>query len=495
MKSLIRTVLRNDTAVVMLGQLIQLVLTFGTSLVIARVLSADGYGLMNLSRSVFALVALVASLGLDAALLKFCGRQDPNDALVRATVTRLRLGAAGVGLTVTLLAALGAAEGVFSRLFAHPGFDGIMLVTLAALPFAGDTGILNAVYRTRNEAGRFALLTYFLQSAVRVVLVAAAVLVWPTVMAIVAVNTLQIIVQALCLFADDRLRHGRRAPSGVRPTRAAVTAEARVVMGEALGMCLSLFVFGVMRLADILFLGAYADVRAVGEYSALATLSQLIFFYSIAGSQSLGPRVSRFFHEGDREALKAELRGYVHRAAIVSGFMFAGLAVYGDRLDLLFGKSFHFDPLVCFLLPLSALLSATLAPMGYALSMTGHHWQENAILTGGAALLVVALALLVPRYGQVGAASSVVIVFGTVNVVRVAYMARLHGFAPGRLRDLLPPVAGLVLAGLARLAGDAVGGRDLLTTAGACVLFTLAYAALYWRIFPGAAAPGRLRTA
>ncbi|MGU3360009.1 lipopolysaccharide biosynthesis protein [Methylobacterium sp. M6A4_1b] len=477
--SLAKRMVRNEFSIVMVGQVVQLVLTFGTSLIIARTIGAEGYGLINLARSIALVPAMIAPLGLDIALLKFCGRTDSADPVAQAVIRKLRLTAALLNIGVMLAVIVAALGSSFVNVFGHPGLDTIMLVTILTLPFAGDLSILGALYKARGEPARYAIFYYIGQSVLRVLMIGPVLLFWPSTLAVAFVNTAQIIMTQCLCFIDERRRHGRRPASGAPADRIVVRAEYWRVSREAVWMCASIVVYGTMRLADILVLGLYADTASIGEYAALSTVAQLIVFWSVAGSQTLGPRIANFYQQGDLDSLKRELSRYIRHASIISSFMFAGLAVFGDRLDLIFGKAFHFDPAVCFMLPLAFLLSATLAPMGYALSMTGHHRQENAILGSGALVLVVALLILVPRYGQIGAASSVVVAFGLVNVVRFVYTARLHGFIPGRAADLLPPFVGLALAFVARQIGDVFGGHDLLTTIGSSALFILLYVFVY----------------
>ena len=162
---------------------------------------------------------------------------------------------------------------------------------------------------------------------------------------------------------------------------------------------------------------------------------------------------------------------------MISGFIFAGIAVFGTRLDLVFGRSFHFQQGVSLLMPVGYLLSATLAPTGYALSMTGRHRAELGILLLGGVTLVVLCRLLIPVFGQVGAASAVAASFFVINTVRFGYVARVLGFVPGHWRDLLPPVAGLVLAYLARSLVDLGFASSLPALVAACVLYGALYGA------------------
>lgn len=461
------------------GQIAQLGLTFITSMIIARMLSSDGYGLVNLLRTIFATLALVAPLGLDAALLKHAGRTDPNDAKLKAAVLRLRLLTATIGFSLAIGVPL-LGRDVIDKLYPYENFHSLLIVALLALPFAADIAILGAIYRARGQAALFAILNQYFQAALRLLMVGAAVFLSPTVGTMVTINTLQVVFSASALFLHNRLTQRR-----IEPTQPAVSSreawkEARGILKESAWMCLALFVYSMMRLVDVLFLGAYADARSVGEYTALATIAQLIQFYPLAASQSLGPNISRLHHAGDADGVRRQLVSYMRFASLVAGFMFAGIAIFGTRLDLLFGPSFHFRPEVCFLLPLGHLLSAVLAPTGYSLSMTGRHRQEYYILAGGFVFLLCLCSVFVPRYGQVGAAGSVAAAFALVNIVRFAYVSKVLGFVPGALRDVLPALLGVVVALGARELGDLVGSRNLITMILSCIAYTLVFGALVY---------------
>jgi O-antigen/teichoic acid export membrane protein len=175
--------------------------------------------------------------------------------------------------------------------------------------------------------------------------------------------------------------------------------------------------------------------------------------------------------------VKRELDSYLRLTAPASAFLFGGIAAFGPRLDLIFGAGFVFDPVVCFLLPLGQVLSATLGPLGYSLSMTGRHRAENAILVAGGALLVIGCALLVPPFGARGAAAVVAAAFFFVNVWRFAVVRKMIGAWPGAWRDFAAAPIALTLACLCAAAASRWGARDLATTALACSIYTVAFAA------------------
>lgn len=471
-----RRLFRNDVAVVAVGQLLQQVITMGTGIILARVLGSSGYGIVNLLRTLFTGVMTVAPLGLDLALLKYCGRHAADADNVAVTVSRLRIVAGAMNILVAVVIGFGFGGVLMRDVYRYDHFDTMLLITLAGLPFAADLGVMSAVYKAKSRPGLYALMTIYLQPVLRLILTGVVVLVSPTVMAVVAINTIQIMVSSVAVMTNHRLMttRARRSAGNAGPVP---WREARGVLGESLWMALNLLVYGLMRFVDILMLGYYLPANQIGEYAALSTISQLVQVYPLAASQTLGPTVSRQYHAGDLDGVRRTLDNYIYLATLISGFIFAGIAVFGTQLDLVFGKSFQFQQAVSVIMPVGYLLSATLAPTGYALSMTGRHRAELGILVLGGVALVVLCRLLIPAYGQVGAASAVATAFFIINTVRFGYVAKVLGFVPGRWRDVLPPVAGLLLAYLARTVVDLGFARSFPALLGACLLYAALYAA------------------
>jgi O-antigen/teichoic acid export membrane protein len=369
------------------------------------------------------------------------------------------------------------------HVYRYPHFDVMLLVTLLGLPLAADLAVLGAYYRGRHRPGAFALLTLYVQPVARVVMVALAWRFAPNAQTVVAINTLQVAISAVCVWAH-LLRWRARDRGGRSPVRLSADEvrgewrEARVVLKDSIWMGVSLFLYGMMRFVDILVLGAFAPAKMVGAYAALSTVSQLVQVWPLAASQTLGPTIAKRYHAGDITGVRRALSDYIHLASIVSGFLFAGVAVFGDRLNYVFGRSFAFKPDVALLMPLGYLLSAALSPMGYSLSMTGRHRAELVIMIGGAGLLLAGCYLLIPRYGDVGAAGAVCVTFAAVNLTRFAYVSRTLGFVPGRTADFLPPVLALMCAFGAKFAVECVLPAGFVVVLLACVIYAGLYGAL-----------------
>lgn len=489
-----RRLLRSETFVALGGQIVQLTLTFATGILIARILGPSNYGIFNILRNTFLTVAILSPLGLDIGLLKYCGKAAPGDMKAIHVVSQLRRLVFAINFAVFLAFAFGLSKWLMDRYYHYEHFDILLSLIMIGLPITADLGISGAVFKARGQAAWFSLLTLYLQSLARIVMVGAAALFSPTLPTLVGVNVLQLAISEAGIFLFNRKK--RPAPTAEPgPSGTADWGEVRLVLRESLWMALNMFVYGVMRLCDTLILSGYVAAREVGEYAALNTIAALVQIYPLAASQSLGPNVSRHFHAGDLQGVRKVLDDYIRFAAIASGFVFAGVAVFGERLDLIFGHDFQFNPIVCFIMPLGYILSATLAPTGFALSMTGRHKQELVILVIGNLTLLALCRLLIPGFGQIGAASAVALAFALTNILRFAYVSRVLGFIPGRLSDIAPAFVALAAAYAAKTLGNLLGPPTLITTFVSCVVYAAGFGGLCYWLFLSAEGKARLAIA
>ena len=501
---MLKRLLKLEVGVVAGGQLLQQGLTVFTGAVIARFLGSAAYGVVNLLRNIVQLLALLAPLGLDLALLKHVGRAEQSGAQrLHPVLLRLRLITAAVNLTVLAIGAT-IAPWLEAHVYRFAGFSQLLVIALIAVPLSADLAVMSAYYRGRGRPGAFALLTLYLQPVARVAMVLIAWVWFRSALAVVAINTAQITLSAAAMWlhsarwrAGDARRGGLAgralvaAPVDLMPVEAAAPSppppaawgETRVILGESLWMAANLFVYGLMRFADTLTLGAYAPARVVGEYAALSTVAQLIQVWPMAASQTLGPRVSRAYHEGDMAGVNAALSGYIRMAMLVAGFIFGGVSAFGDRLDLVFGPTFSFHTSLCVVLSLGYLVSAALSPMGYSLSMTGRHRAELVILIIGGVVLIVLCQILAPLHQAMGVAVAVVCAFSLIDVTRYVYVSQVLRFLPGKLKDAIAPVAAITCAFAAKTAVEGIGGRGLLTLLSGCAVYAAAYGALVWSVF------------
>jgi O-antigen/teichoic acid export membrane protein len=464
-----------ETLIISGGLLAQQVTVFATGVLIARFLGAAGFGTLGILKSLSGVLVIVMPLGLDLALLKHASfyQEQPGELATTSRALRLLVAGCNLLLLIALMAGLGA---VLQRLYRDiPDFAALCAITMAGLVFAADIQISGALYRVFNRVVLYFGIVNYTQPVLRILLSAAVLVSGGGVESITIVNALVFLVSFLMIAWADR---GRGIQATPMPA-AILMAKLRLILSESLWMAISLLVYQLIRLVDILILAALTTPQITGAYTAISSVAQLIQIYPNAVSQTLGPEIALAYKNRDTAGINAALQAYLRKASIMGGYLLGGVAVFGTDLSLIFGHGFNFPWLLPVLLGAGWFISATLAPLGYVLSMTGRHRLEVVILTGGAVLLVVCLLLLIPVLQATGAALSVAITFGVVNVLRSATVIRIIGRNPISWRHGLPPILFITAAFVCRQAGLTMHGQTLLTLIVQCVAYTAVAAGLY----------------
>ena len=455
------------------GLVFQQVAQFLVGIYVAHRLGSEEYGTLSVGRNIINLLVTVTPLGLDIALLKFLPQSsESNEGRKAHIIPFLRI----VFLinTIIMVVLLLGADIVQDNIYNFHHFALYFRITALSLPFLSMIAVYGAFYRSIGQPGTFALIATFMQTALRSSFNLIAVTLGLGASGVAGGTS------AAALLANVFAWHRARgtSPSGTyqSPTRVQVVR----VLHEAKWMAATLFVVGLTRSADIMVLGVFQSSSVVGSYSALSMMAYVVAIYPSALSQTMGPEVARFYKDGRLDQITRVQSEYIANVSIIAGFLFAGISVFAPRLQLLLGPSFTISPLLSVMLPLSYLVSAALSPMGYALSMTGHHQRELAVMASGGVLMIILLFALVPLFGGVGAAAAVVIAFSLSNAVRFVLVTKHIGTPPGHLRDFLPPILGLLVAFGAKYFCDSIFGVDLLGSLAGCIAYVLAFAALIW---------------
>ena len=458
------------------GLLFQQVTAFVVGVAAARWLGPQGYGQVSLARAIYGIAVILAPLGLDLSLLRHLGSSGADRATQLAEIVRLRR----IVLTVNIAILAGVvpigAPWLQAHLYRQPGFAVDLAVTFTALPFAADLAVLTAACRALDRVAQASLASLYLQPVVRTAALGGLLALGLGARGVLAATAVGVAVADLAL--GSLLVGGTGAARRESPNVADHTATPRLI-GYSGWMAAMLLTYGGLKLVDVLVLGHFRPAREVGDYAAVSAIAQLICLYPTALSQTLGPTVARLYAEGDRTAVRRDLARYLRLSSLACAPLFAGVAVFGPWLDLLFGPRFRFDPTLCLALALGAYVSGVFGPMSVSLSMTGRHRLEFAILLTGALASFAGCILLAPSYGGTGVACATLGGYVLVNGARTAVSARVMGGSDMAWGDLVAPAACWLLAMAWRGLAERFGAHDwptaMLTAGGLLASYAILY--------------------
>ena len=168
-----------------------------------------------------------------------------------------------------------------------------------------------------------------------------------------------------------------------------------------------LFVSGsliVLNQSDILMVGIFLGPREAGVYTAATKTAALVSFVLVAVNAIVAPMIAEFHAKGDRVKLQ-------EMVSVAARWMFwpslgatLGLILFGGRVLEWFGQDFADGYWALVLLTVGQLVNASVGPVGYLMSLTGHQDLGARVYSVSALVNVGLNGLFIPKWGLVGAA-------------------------------------------------------------------------------------------
>lgn len=395
----------------LITQAVMLVLSVGSSAITARLLGAEGKGLVAMTTLVQGLMVLIFNLGIGVSNVQFAGSRRQGVPSLTANSMGFALAMAAIGIPLFAGAgALGWLGRLIPRLplpyllFGIAGFPVVLLGVYFACILQGIQRIPQTNVANLVQGVSSLLLMVVLVLGLRWG-------VWGALLAILVASAVGTILKGLYL----RREGARLRPSWDGP------AIRRMLSFGLRGHVGNLLQFFNYRL-DVFVLNFYLGPAAVGIYSVGVSLAELLWQLPQAASYVIFPKAASIS--------AAKMNRFTPRVLLVTmGGTLAGavgLAILGPWLiRLVFSSRFSasYAPMVA-LLPGVVLLGG-----GKVLTndIAGRgHPEYNSLTSGVVALMTIGLTLwLIPRYGLMGAAIASSIAYGTAFLASLVIYRRV----------------------------------------------------------------------
>ena len=438
------------------GSFFEFAARFFIALILARNLGAADYGLYVLSISAASIFAGISLLGLDDAMVRYVailsGRRDRGG--VWGTVQ--------IGLGVSVLAGVLMGAGLFiaaqpiaQNLFDEPRLTPLLRLFAFVVPFLTVSNVLAGTVRGFRRMDYSAFAENVVMSLVRLVLVVilslmnglslyAAGVVFG-ISDVAASVTLIILLNKVFPLGEAFHRVPRR--------------DLRAIFGFALPLWLSGLLRQFRRNIQTFFLGTLAAASSVGVFAVANNVTLVGHVWLLSIYMAVKPILAQLHDQRDHGRLARLYATSTRWTLSLNVPFFLVLVLYPQAILNVFGASFVAGTTVLVLLAFAELMNAGTGICGPLIDMTGHTRVKLANTILWTVLLIGGDALLIPRWGVVGAATASLIAIGTVNVVTVAEVWILERLIPYDRSFWKPVVAGLaaLTAGFALRAWMPVG--------------------------------------
>lgn len=392
-------------------------LVFGTGLMLvaqavaARTLGPAILGEFALGRSVLEVGAVIAGLGLQQGALLHLSRSPPA---ARLAWPRTLVGLVFATSVAAAAAVAVSAPWVTAWLGQEPGWERVLKLLLLAMPFSTLATLAAGFALGRSDVNAQRVISNVVRPAVffaSLILVVLFEMGLPGLVAAWVVGSAAAGLTGLAYIA----RHTSRGVGGERriPKGLIRYSAASLTVG---------IIYMVVQQADRLLLGALADRTAVAIYVVAASLASILFMVQAAFLEILAPMASALHHAGRHsEVLQVFNRASRLSVALVCVPLFAALA-FPQIVVVIFGPEFEAATPVLYVMLLGQMAILPFGAMGPLVQMTG---GMGADLRISAVLLLTNLllnAVLIPRFGPMGAAIAFAGSMLAVQVMRFVYM-------------------------------------------------------------------------
>lgn len=394
--------------------------TFGSQVGLAHLLGSGAFGQYVYIVTWVSLLAIVGRFGLDFAALRFIPeyRARGEWGLLRGFFRRsVLLGTiipsvmAGLGLGVTL---------AYAR-WVDPQALVPCLLALALLTVLSLQGLFTAQLRALKRVVLGQLPRQLLSPVAIVSLTFAVVFLSGQSAGATTALTVSLLANACLMVLAGGLAYWQlRADYGhVEPQY-----DRRLWRSCSLSM---LFV-GVVQVinlrVDMLMVGAIRGMPDAGLYGAASQVAGLTLIGLLGVNAIAAPMISELHAKGRHEEFQRFLTLAAWGICAVTLPLGLGLIGMGAWLLGLFGSEFVAGYPVLVTLVIGQSVSALIGPVGFLAIMTGNQRGGAWIFGIGAALNIVLNAILIPRFGLLGAAASTALATGFWKLLMMTFVMR-----------------------------------------------------------------------
>lgn len=405
----LRKVLR-AAGLVMFVQIAASALSYLTQILLARWLGPFEFGVYVFAWSWAVLLPILASMGMSQAVVRFVPEYLAREEWGRLHGL-LRRGPAIVVVGGLLVAVIGwlVVTALGSRVPSH--YLQPVRVALLCVPLLGSIAFFGEVSRGFGRVG----LAFVPQQLIRPGLFLGAVAVLSTMRGLDAAAVLQVSLGA-CLATTLLLLVLFRSVVSRQIRSASPQFHMREWLRVALPLFLADGIFLILWNVDTLMLGALRPPEDVAIYDACMKTAGLTFFVFTAMSALAAPKFTELHVRQDRPALQHFVRSIARWTFWPSVAVAAGVAIAGPRILGFFGPTFVAGYSSLLVLTAGYLTYSITGPTNAYLAASGHQDDIIPAMASASVSNIALNALLIPRYGVMGAAIASVV---SVVIARV----------------------------------------------------------------------------
>lgn len=406
-----------------------------TSLLLARLLGAAGYGAYAYAMVWVMLLAVPGMLGMDKLLVREIAANQTKSQWGKTRGLLVWANTAVIFVSIAIAALAIVIVWLLPWQF-DAQMSSALLIALVMIPFVALTRARQASMAGFHRVVKGQLPERLIRPVLLILLVALASLALGDALSATWVIAINGVAVAVASFIGARQLYGS-VPDVVK--QSAPIYETRLWMQSALPLVLIGSLYAINERVGFIMLGAIRGAEDVGIYAVVFRGVELIKFLLLAVATILAPHVAGLYTSGNTIRLEGLLRKSSLISLLISLPIALALVIFGEWFLSLFGPDFVRGETALAILVAAQVFSAATGPVSMLLVMTGH--QGDVLMAMGiSAISNIALnAVLIPKLGLEGAAIaalSSLVIWNTILVVCAYRKLGINPTAVGKFKFL-----------------------------------------------------------
>jgi len=170
----------------------------------------------------------------------------------------------------------------------------------------------------------------------------------------------------------------------------------------------------------------FSTTTDVAFFALSMKLMSLLSFILIGVNRIVAPNFSELFEKGEISAARDLTRKIMVIVMGTSIPIFLLMLIFMENILLIYGTAYQEAYVVAILVLLGQLLNVLSGPVGNILQMSGEQSRYNKVVVYSTIFSACVAILTIPPFGAIGAAVSILTLYGSINIISAVSVFRIH---------------------------------------------------------------------
>ncbi len=413
------------------------IISFFSSILIARIVGASILGQVSLGLSVTTITSFFIMFGIDNAVLKntsyYLGKGDNFS--IQQSIHYAILISSIISLFFILLYFFFLKEYL---LILFPNMSNIIIITdifVFLIPFISLKKIFNGAITGLQAPQYVKFANKVFHPSVRIIVFLLLIYFWGLLNSLIAATMFAIIMSTIFLIIVYRNRFERnnfKISSHIIDYKKLYTF---ILFSISLTF-IPLFNI-ITQQGDLIVVGHFLSSQQTGVYAVVRRIGSLVTIPLAIFAPIVAATISKLFAKRDEDSIKKIYQFSTKWVFILSGVLFSTIMITADELLKIFGDDFKTGALALRIFAFGQLVNASVGPSGNVLIMME---KTKVFIVNGTISLILGFMtaiLLVPIYGIVGNAIGISIALGLLNILSIYYISYVMKIYPGSITNYI----------------------------------------------------------